>query len=187
MLSISFDFRRYDSLMQDSRGLSQVKSRDLSLENKYATEPVFWRSTNSTGCKSAERSCFKQLELTLRSQQLDFSAYFTRPAETSACNLYLIDSRRNLFTPTIILMKNRYFCPCTRVCTALVALSQMRTDGTPGFLFLNDITLVILTSARCHCNFKLHLSVAEIRFRRHNRHAGGSGLTLNLINFLSPQ
>lgn len=123
MLSISFDFRRYDSLMQDSRGLSQVKSRDLPLENRYATEPVFWRLTDSTGCKSAERSCFKQLELTLRSQQLDFSAYFTRPAETSACNLYLIDSRRNLFTPTIILTKNRYFCPCARVCTALVSLS----------------------------------------------------------------
>ena len=49
MLSISFDFRRYDSLMQDSLGLSQVKSRDLSLENRYATKPVFWHSTNSTG------------------------------------------------------------------------------------------------------------------------------------------
>ena len=51
-------------------------SRSLTLENRQATEPVVWRPTNSTGRKLAERSCFKQLELTLRSQQLSFFRLF---------------------------------------------------------------------------------------------------------------
>ena len=62
--------------MQDSCRLSQVFSRNLSLKNKQAAEPVVWRSTNSTGRKLAERSCFKQLELTVRNQQLSFFRLF---------------------------------------------------------------------------------------------------------------
>ena len=62
--------------MQDSFWLSQVFSRNLTLENRQAAKPVVWRPANSTGRKLAGRSCFKQLELTRRSQQLSFFRLF---------------------------------------------------------------------------------------------------------------